>query len=47
VEAEYQNFKRSGANIITELHVTEFGQKEFTVKDLDGHRIAFGEKSNK
>ncbi len=40
-------FIRNRAVFETELHTTEFGQLEFTIKDIDGYRIAFGEKSNK
>jgi uncharacterized glyoxalase superfamily protein PhnB len=41
VDAHYQRTKASGAKIVEELHVTEYGERQYGVVDLDGHHWLF------
>lgn len=41
VDAHYAHTKSVGATIIEELHVTEYGERQYGVVDLDGHRWLF------
>ncbi len=44
VEDVDQHFKRSkaaGATIVEELHITEYGERQYAVDDLDQHRWVF------
>lgn len=43
VEAVYEEFTRSGANIDYHLGIKPYGVKEFGVQDLDDHDIGFGQ----
>jgi uncharacterized glyoxalase superfamily protein PhnB len=41
VDAHYQRTKTAGANIVEELHETEYGERQYGVEDLDGHHWLF------
>jgi catechol 2,3-dioxygenase-like lactoylglutathione lyase family enzyme len=41
VEATYQELKSLGANIVDPLEEKPWGQRQFTVTDLDGHLFYF------
>jgi uncharacterized glyoxalase superfamily protein PhnB len=41
VDAHYQNAKRAGATIVEELHETVYGERQYGVEDIDGHRWLF------
>ena len=41
VEAHFQRTKSSGARIVEDLHVTEYGEFQYGVVDLDGHHWLF------
>lgn len=43
VEALYAEFQASGAIIDYELHTKPYGVKEFGIRDLDDHDIAFAQ----
>jgi uncharacterized glyoxalase superfamily protein PhnB len=43
VEAHYQHAKKEGAKIWEELQVTVYGEKQYGVEDLDGHRWLFSQ----
>ena len=37
VDGHYARTKAAGAEIVEELHETEYGERQYGVKDLDGH----------
>lgn len=41
IDGHYQRTKASGAKIVEELHVTEYGERQYGVVDLDGHHWLF------
>jgi uncharacterized glyoxalase superfamily protein PhnB len=41
-EALFADFKRRGATIDYDIHDKPYGIREFGIRDLDGHDIAFG-----
>jgi len=41
VEVHFQRTKSSGAEIVEDLHVTEYGEFQYGVVDLDGHHWLF------
>jgi uncharacterized glyoxalase superfamily protein PhnB len=41
VEAHFQRTKTAGAKIVEDLHVTEYGELQYGVEDLDGHHWLF------
>jgi uncharacterized glyoxalase superfamily protein PhnB len=43
VEAHYANTKRQGGTVWEELHETIYGEKQYGVADLDGHRWLFSQ----
>src|SRR5271165_3629836 len=43
VEAQYQRVKAAGGNIVEELTVTVYGERQFGVADLDGHHWLFSQ----
>lgn len=42
VEGIYKEFIENGVNIRTELMETDYGMKDFDIKDPDGHLLVFG-----
>lgn len=45
LQEEYQNIKNSDAKIISEIEARNWGDTTFYFSDLDGHVIAFAEKT--
>jgi uncharacterized glyoxalase superfamily protein PhnB len=43
VDAHFERVKAAGANIIEDLHVTVYGERQYGVTDLDGHRWIFSQ----
>ena len=43
VEAHYARTKREGATVWEELHETVYGERQYGVADLDGHRWLFSQ----
>jgi len=41
VDAHFQRSRSAGANIVEDLHVTEYGERQYGVEDLDGHHWLF------
>lgn len=41
----YHEFTVEGANIVAPLHVTDYGNTEFVIEDIDRRWIGFGSKS--
>lgn len=41
VDAHYERAKAAGARIVEELHVTEYGERQYGVEDLAGHHWLF------
>lgn len=41
VDAHYRHAKSEGANIVEDLHETEYGERQYGVVDLDGHHWLF------
>jgi len=41
VDAHYAHSKSAGAQIVEELHVTEYGERQYGVRDLEGHHWLF------
>jgi uncharacterized glyoxalase superfamily protein PhnB len=41
VDGHYRRVKESGAEVVEELHETEYGERQFGVEDLDGHHWLF------
>lgn len=43
VDAHYQKTKSAGAKIVEELHETVYGERQYGVDDLEGHRWLFSQ----
>jgi len=43
VDAHYARTRQEGATIWEELHVTIYGERQYGVEDLDGHRWLFAD----
>jgi uncharacterized glyoxalase superfamily protein PhnB len=43
VDAHYEKAKREGAKVWEELHETIYGERQYGVEDLDGHRWLFSQ----
>jgi uncharacterized glyoxalase superfamily protein PhnB len=43
VDAHFTTVKRAGAKIVEELHETFYGERQYGVEDLEGHRWLFSE----
>jgi uncharacterized glyoxalase superfamily protein PhnB len=43
VDAHYTRTKREGATVWEELHQTIYGERQYGVRDLEGHRWLFSE----
>jgi uncharacterized glyoxalase superfamily protein PhnB len=43
VDAHYERTKREGAMVWEELHETVYGERQYGVEDLDGHRWLFAQ----
>jgi uncharacterized glyoxalase superfamily protein PhnB len=43
VDAHYQKTTREGAKIWEDLHETVYGERQYGVEDLDGHRWLFSQ----
>ena len=43
VEAHYTRTKREGGTLWEELHETVYGERQYGVSDLEGHRWLFSE----
>jgi uncharacterized glyoxalase superfamily protein PhnB len=41
VEAHFQKAKSAGAKVVEDLHITEYGEQQYGVEDLDGHHWLF------
>jgi uncharacterized glyoxalase superfamily protein PhnB len=41
-DAHYERAKAAGAEIVRELEDTDYGSREYTARDLDGHVWSFG-----
>jgi predicted enzyme related to lactoylglutathione lyase/uncharacterized glyoxalase superfamily protein PhnB len=41
VDAHFHSSKAAGARIVEDLHVTEYGERQYGVEDLDGHHWLF------
>jgi uncharacterized glyoxalase superfamily protein PhnB len=41
VDAHFERTKAAGAKIVEDLHVTEYGERQYGVEDLDGHHWLF------
>jgi predicted enzyme related to lactoylglutathione lyase/uncharacterized glyoxalase superfamily protein PhnB len=41
VDAHFHNTQAAGAKIVEDLHVTEYGERQYGVEDLDGHHWLF------
>jgi len=46
VDAHYQKAKREGANVWEDLHETVYGERQYGVADLDGHRWLFSQHAH-
>lgn len=42
IEAHYERAKRAGARIFRELQSTEYGSREYSAYDFEGHPWSFG-----
>lgn len=42
VDAHYARARAAGAEIVRELQDTDYGSREYSVRDLDGHLWSFG-----
>ena len=42
VDAHYQRAKAAGAEIVRELEETDYGSREYTARDPEGHLWSFG-----
>jgi uncharacterized glyoxalase superfamily protein PhnB len=42
VDAHYEQAKAAGAEIIREIEDTDYGSREYTARDLEGHVWSFG-----
>jgi uncharacterized glyoxalase superfamily protein PhnB len=45
VEAAYAECRRAGARIVSELETRAWSMREFSVEDLDGHRLRIGQST--
>jgi predicted enzyme related to lactoylglutathione lyase len=45
VNAHYEKAKAAGVKIVEDLHVTEYGERQYGVVDLDGHHWLFSRHS--
>lgn len=43
VDAHFQRSKLADAKIVEDLHVTEYGERQYGVEDLDGHHWLFSQ----
>jgi uncharacterized glyoxalase superfamily protein PhnB len=43
VDAHYKRAFKAGANIVEELHETIYGERQYGVEDLEGHRWLFSQ----
>lgn len=43
VEAQFRQAKSAGAKIVEELHEVMYGEKQYGVEDLEGHRWLFSQ----
>jgi uncharacterized glyoxalase superfamily protein PhnB len=43
VDAHFARTKAAGAKIVEDLHVTEYGERQYGVEDLDGHCWLFSQ----
>jgi uncharacterized glyoxalase superfamily protein PhnB len=43
VDAHHEKAKSAGAKIVEELHETVYGERQYGVEDLDGHRWLFSQ----
>jgi len=43
VDAHFDWVKSAGARIVEELHETEYGERQYGVEDLEGHRWLFSQ----
>src|SRR5271165_5739998 len=41
VDAHFARAKEAGAEIVEDLHETEYGERQYGVKDLEGHHWLF------
>ena len=41
VDGHFARAKAAGAKIVEELHETEYGERQYGVEDLEGHRWLF------
>lgn len=41
VDAHYERVRSAGAKIVEELHVTEYGERQYGVLDVEGHHWLF------
>lgn len=41
VDAHFERAKLAGANVVENLHETEYGERQYGVKDLEGHHWLF------
>lgn len=46
IDALYQEYSSKGVEILSDLENKPWGQREFSVRTIDGHRIMFGEELN-
>jgi len=42
VDAHYRRAKAAGAEVVRELQDTDYGSREYSVRDLEGHLWSFG-----
>jgi uncharacterized glyoxalase superfamily protein PhnB len=42
IDAHFENAKKAGAEIVLELKDTDYGSREYTARDLEGHLWHFG-----
>ncbi len=41
MDEHFRKTKAAGAKIVTELHETEYGERQYGVEDIDGHHWLF------
>ncbi len=46
VEEHFLHTKASGAKVVEDLHQTEYGELQYGVEDLEGHRWVFSRHAN-
>jgi uncharacterized glyoxalase superfamily protein PhnB len=46
VDAQFERTKAAGATIVEELHETCYGERQFGVKDLEGHHWLFSKHAH-